>query len=114
MTHHRRPASTASRTTQYIPNKLICAHRSAQSILQLTSSIITFISSRTIHEQGKLTYHPYRPSLPSSTMTQSTILTWRGHIDHGNWYMVYWSRGMNTCFCLHQHMSRRHVQYLFD
>src|SRR6266481_148316 len=80
----------------------------------LASSVIPFVSSCTIHEQDKLTCHPYRPPLPSSTTTQSTILTWRGHIDHGNWYMVYWSRGMNTRFCSHQHMSRQHVQNLFD
>src|SRR6266481_2007474 len=79
-----------------------------------TSSVITFISSRTIHEQDKLTYDPYQPPLPSSTMTQSTISTWRGYINHGNWYTVYWSRGTNTHFCLHHYMSRWHIQYLFD
>src|SRR6266481_1409018 len=50
-----------------------------------TSSVIPFVSTHTIHEQDKLTYDPYQPPLPSSTMTQSTILTWRGYIDHGNW-----------------------------
>src|SRR6266481_2829867 len=75
----------------------------------LASSVITFVSSHTIHEQFKLTCHPYRSPLPSLTMTQSTISTWRGCINHGNWYTVYWSRGTNTCICLHHHMSRRHV-----
>src|SRR6266481_2179956 len=40
-----------------------------------TSSIIPFVSARTIHEQFKLTCHPYRSPLPSSMATQSTIST---------------------------------------
>src|SRR6266481_6293975 len=32
MSCHRRPASTLSRTTQYIPKKFICTHRSAHSV----------------------------------------------------------------------------------
>src|SRR6266481_1061004 len=79
-----------------------------------TSSIIPFISAHTIHEQDKLTYDPYQPPLPSSTMTQSTISTWRGYINLGNWYTVYWSRGTNAHICLHHDTSRRHVPYLFD
>src|SRR6266481_4763054 len=79
-----------------------------------TSSDITFVSARTIHEQCKHTCHLYRSPLPSSTTTQSTISTWRGYIDPRTWYTVYWSRGMNARICSHHDTSRRHVKNLFD
>src|SRR6266481_360965 len=80
----------------------------------LASSVIPFVSARTIHEQDKLTYDSYRSPLPSSTTTQSTISPWRGYIDPRTWYAVYWSRGTNARICSHHDTSRRHVPHLFN
>src|SRR6266481_3943522 len=44
----------------------------------------------------------WQPSPPYQLGEDTSIMA------HGNWYTVYWSRGMNTCICSHHYTSRWH------